>query len=421
MNAAMVDSIVRAVLYEGYILYPYRRGTKNQHRWTFGGLFPRAYREAIGHLEPCMAQTQCLLRGNDRTKLSVNVRFLQLIERTVRTPAGTQLDQIEVNGKRYQSWQEATERSVSLELVLRERKREAHFELPASEATEPLLDENQHHAANLVRTQRAIAGTANVNVEDLQEEVFKLTVRVQNQTPLDDPKSLGREQALLHSMASTHIVMSVTDGEFVSQIDPPEALKHLSAQCKNIGVWPVLVGEPGETDCLLASPIILYDYPQVAPESPGDLFDGTEIDEILSLRIMTLTDEEKRDVADLDERGAAMLQRTERLAREQLMRLHGTMRPPRSVQAVHVRNAELRVGDRVLLNPRGQADAFDLILRGKTATITAIEQDYENRIHLAVTVDDDPGADIGAAGQIGHRFYFGLNDVEPLVSQEAHA
>ena len=111
---------------------------------------------------------------------------------------------------------------------------------------------------------------------------------------------------------------------------PPDQISELAASCKNLGTWPVLVGEPGERDTLLSSPIILYDYPQIAPESVGDLFDGTEIDEILSLRIMTLTDEEKREMSQSDERARQMLERTETLPVEQLMKLHGVLRnlPP---------------------------------------------------------------------------------------------
>ena len=101
---------------------------------------------------------------------------------------------------------------------------------------------------------------------------------------------------------------------------PPQA-------CRNVGGWPVLVGEEGTRDTMLSSPIILYDYPQIAPESPGDLFDGTEIDEILTLRIMTLTDEEKRAAIGLDSRARDLLSRTENLSREQLYDLHGVMRP----------------------------------------------------------------------------------------------
>jgi hypothetical protein len=222
-------------------------------------------------------------------------------------------------------------------------------------------------------------------------------------------------------MASTHAILNISQGQFLSLIDPPPAEAELAKRCQNIGMWPVLVGDAGATDAMLASPIILYDYPQIAAESPGNLFDGTEIDEILSLRILTLSDEEKRNAATLDERGAAMLNRTQALARDQLMRLHGTMRQPPRLQTVHVGAAELRTGDHVRLRPRGRADAFDIILNGKTATIVAIEQDFENRIHLAVTVDDDPGADIGAAGKIGHRFFFGLDEIEPLRAPEEAA
>jgi len=81
----------------------------------------------------------------------------------------------------------------------------------------------------------------------------------------------------------------------------------------------------------LSSPIILYDYPQIAPESSGDLFDGTEIDEILSLRIMTLTDEEKREMRESDVRARQILERTESLPVDQLMKLHGVLRGLRAV------------------------------------------------------------------------------------------
>jgi hydrogenase maturation protease len=77
---------------------------------------------------------------------------------------------------------------------------------------------------------------------------------------------------------------------------------------------------------MLSSPIILYDYPQIAPESPGSLFDGTEIDEILSLRILTMTDEEKREMRQSDEYARQILERTESMPQEQFMKLHGAMR-----------------------------------------------------------------------------------------------
>src|SRR5262249_19580321 len=135
-----------------------------------------------------------------------------------------------------------------------------------------------------------------------------------------------RDAALMQSMVSTHLVLGIDAGEFVSLLEPPIELQPSAAECRNVGVWPVLVGDPGDHHTLLASPIILYDYPQIAPESAGDLFDGTEIDEILSLRIMTLTDEEKKEVRESDDRARQILERTEDMPAEQFMKLHGIVR-----------------------------------------------------------------------------------------------
>jgi hypothetical protein len=89
----------------------------------------------------------------------------------------------------------------------------------------------------------------------------------------------------------------------------------------------------------------------------------------------------------------------------------------RRVECIHVGPAEIRQGDRLRLRPRGRADILDLALAGMTATVEAIEQDYEGQVYLAVTVDDDPGKDLGALRQPGHRFFFRPDEVEPLVEQ----
>jgi len=86
----------------------------------------------------------------------------------------------------------------------------------------------------------------------------------------------------------------------------------------------------------------------------------------------------------------------------------------RRLECLHVGAAEVRPGDQVRLRPRGRSDIFDIALTGKTATVDAIEQDFEGRVYLAVTVDDDPGKDLGALRQPGHRFFFQPEDVEPL-------
>ncbi|HSU68688.1 MAG TPA: hypothetical protein VLJ39_17535, partial [Tepidisphaeraceae bacterium] len=151
--------------------------------------------------------------------------------------------------------------------------------------------------------------------------------------PLGTPA--GRDDALLRSLVSAHTRLGVRGREFVSLTDPPDDCRDAAASCRNVGVWPVLIGAGGDRDTVLASPIILPDYPQLAPESPGDLFDGTEIDEILSLRIMTLTEDEKRQAAATDDRVRAMLARTDALARDQLASLHGTIRSLTPVQPEH--------------------------------------------------------------------------------------
>src|SRR5439155_9346630 len=167
--------------------------------------------------------------------------------------------------------------------------------------------------------------------EQVEDDLFKVTVRIGNLTRCEVVGGRSRDDALLRSLVATHIVLGVGGGAFVSSIDPGERFRRAAAACRNLGMYPVLVGETGSRDLMLAAPIILYDYPQVAPESPGDYFDGTEIDEMLTLRIMTLTDEEKHAMAAVDDRADALLARTEALAREQLLGLHGTVRDLRPV------------------------------------------------------------------------------------------
>jgi hydrogenase maturation protease len=137
---------------------------------------------------------------------------------------------------------------------------------------------------------------------------------------------VSRDQALARSLVSAHTILEVRGGEFVSLVDPPEAYRSYAGACQNLGTWPVLVGEQGERDTMLSSPIILYDYPLIAPESPGDLFDGAEIDEILSLRILTMTEEEKREMRQSDDRARHILERTETLPEGHFAKLHGVLR-----------------------------------------------------------------------------------------------
>lgn len=353
MKTGLVEKIADAVLYEGYILYPYRpSAVKNQQRWNFGALCPESYSLAQGGTESWTMQTECLVQYTPATVLNVRVRFLHLLERqAAQLEAGCHSDlascgheqfgtssshykpvpSLEVNGRRVQTWQEAVERSVSVpglqldQLGLESQR--TSFSYPTSDSSEELLDEtNGMTAGVLVRRQQAIAGAIDVTAIRLAGDLLKIKLQILNLTALENAGENSRDAALLRSFVSTHTILNLDQGEFISLLDPPDRFREAAATCSNVGTYPVLVGDEGERDCMLSSPIILYDYPQIAPESAGNLYDGTEIDEILTLRIMTLTDEEKREMRDADDRGRQILERTEMLPAEQLMKMHGAMR-----------------------------------------------------------------------------------------------
>ncbi len=348
MNRARVDTIADAVLYEGYILYPYRPSVKNRQRWTFGGLYPEAWCQQQRAGDASGSQTECLVSGGPETTFEAVARFLHLTARQVGEisppladwPAGAEppsrpVETLRVGDRLFHTWQEAEGREVAFdEVTLGELSARPHgrpFTFPATRRFEPVRGASGEIVGVLAREQRAIEGIVEAGAVSVGAGLFRVTLRVDNRTPLPNDARPGRDEALLHSLVSTHAILGVQHGEFVSLLDPPECWRDAAAACRNVGTWPVLAGAEGRKDTMLSSPIILYDYPQVAPESPGDFFDGAEIDEMLTLRIMTMTDEEKQAMAAVDERAGALLARTEAMAREQLLGLHGTIRGLRPV------------------------------------------------------------------------------------------
>jgi hypothetical protein len=337
VNLQRAEKIANAVLYEGYMLYPYRpTSTKNRQRWNFGTLYPEQFDEVLGGHERCRMQTQCLLTAEPGAVLQVNARFLHLVERRVFAhevppqgdPAQVRpVQSLVVDGRVHESWEEGVERSVEasveIEQLLQAPVR-VLFSFPGSSEREALRESGGRVAGTVHRTQHSIDGGLELMAERLPEGVLRLTAQIVNQTPL--APATERATALLRSLLSAHTILGLGAGEFASLLDPPEHLREATAALHNIGTYPVLVGEAGEHDLLLSSPIILYDYPQVAPESAGDFFDGTEMDEMLTLRVLTMTDEEKREMAGADDRVRQLLERTEHTAREQLVRTHGVGR-----------------------------------------------------------------------------------------------
>ncbi len=242
MNLERVDQIAKAVLYEGYMLYPYRPSSvKNQQRWNFGVLYPQAYSEAQGGTDACSMQTECLVCGNADTKLEVRLRFLQLQLRLTQRSA-------EANSG-CDVWQEAVEGNVSVPIFSVEtalsRPIRHGFEFPAQSVVEP-EPAGEGPKSRVVRSQLAVRGELEITAQLVGENTFKIMAVVRNTSALDDPEA-SRENALLQSLVSTHTILGVEGGEFVSLLEPPAELQEQTAACQNVGAWPVLVGEPGIT------------------------------------------------------------------------------------------------------------------------------------------------------------------------------
>ena len=458
---AQARAVADAVLYEGYLLYPYRASArKNQARWQFGVLVPRPWSEA-GPGEPSACQTECLLEPEETSTLHVLVRFLQVQAKTVEEAdaGGTfrEVDALRVDGVELLPWDEGVEQEVTVEAPLArllQGELLVPFERPGGRRAEPVHDAAGRPAGRTVRRRWPLLGAVRLGAERLEGPygVVRLRARVENTSAWHDPAA-GRDVALRRSLVAAHTLLAVDQGAFVSLLDPPEWAKPAAAGCQNLNTWPVLVGEPDRRDAMLSSPIILYDHPAVAPESAGDLYDATEIDEILTLRTMVLTDAEKREARATDERAAAILDRVDAMPPELLERLHGAVRylgavegrpdtAPAASAAAAPRGAEpglvpwwdpgadttvspgtdsvvvagvaVAKGSRVRLRPGlRRADAQDIFLQGRSATVEAVFLDVDGNRHLAVTLDDDPAA---AELQRWHgRFlYFSPDEVEPL-------
>jgi hypothetical protein len=313
MNFDGAEKIAAAILYEGYILYPYRpTAIKNRQRWNFGTLYPRVYAEAQRPQEPFRLVAECIAVADAKANLDVRISFLQLVP-TQNTDELTDPSL---------AWDEAVERTSE------------HSNLHLSDlVTSPLsrtlsLGEDQDLQLEL-----------SIGAEMLQDGVCKLRLELQNASPLPSGAGAKRDEALPLSFVSAHLLLGISGGEFVSLLDPEPAYREAVAACCNTGVFPVLVGEEPDRpvpacrgSMMFCSPIILYDYPKIAPESEGDFFDGTEMDEMLTLRVLTLTDAEKQEMRNGDPRARKILERTEGLTSDALLKAHGVIRGLREIR-----------------------------------------------------------------------------------------
>jgi hypothetical protein len=444
-----VRRIADAVLYEGYILYPYRASAqKNRSRWQFGVVMAPGY-AAVDPSESSFTRTECVLEHSGQPVVQIILRFLQVQRRnTEATRPGAP------------AWDEAMEREIEFtlgpaELLGPGMVRE--FSVPGGVDREPLAGDESEFA---VRRQQPLAGAVSVSTTPVPGpwRAVRLRVLVENRTaalpisgPTSGPVPALRDEALPTALVAAHVIVTVNGGQFISMTDPPEWAKQAVAECENVGCWPVLADPDGGRQVLLSSPIILYDHPELAPESPGELYDGTEIDEILTLRTLALSDEEKLEARATDPRAAALIDRVESMDAQAMERLHGTIRLPRSgalrpgaggpdasgmgrpadydpavpwwdpeadasvspdTDSVLIGGRAVARGSLVRLRPGARrADAQDMFLAGRIAEVQAVLLDVEDQPYLAVALTDHPDPDLSVAH--GRFLYFMPDEVEP--------
>jgi hypothetical protein len=353
-----LERLVDSLLYEGYALYPYTpSATKNATPTPFGIVYPPAYAAGSSATFDHLV-LEGMLDGGGR--VSAEVRFL--------APAG----------ERHQ----ATAQHVAL----------------AGPGEEEVA-----------------VGGLRIGVRlDVGERV---ALRVENRT--EAPADLDRAGALRHSLLSTHPILHVAGGRFVSPLECATA---------SVNTWPVLATP--EDDVLLGAAIVLPDHPQIAPESRGSLFDGTEIEEALLLHVQALSDGERAAIEEQDPTVRDMVARAAAATPEDVLALHGrvtvrdpvTTEPPKPSAAVRDPSAgeavvehegvTYRRGGKLLLRPGPEAALEARMVQGRTATIERIFVDYDGKVHLGVTVDDVPGQEI--MRETGRFLFFFPPEVEVL-------
>jgi hypothetical protein len=450
--------VADAILFEGYILYPYRStSAKNQLRWQFGMLGPVGAVEAGVGEEPGM-RTTLLVEPEVDADISVDLtlRFLHPQFRAVERAAGSGFEPVEalaIGDARWVPWHEAVVCEVPLPGISSDTV--IPIEIAGGEDVELL-----RRAGRLVRTREPLSGQVRVSWRqpDADRPLVAVDVEVVNVGRWDQSdadrvhRTAARDLAARVSFAGAHVVARIHGGCFLSLTDPPAWASDAAAASEQHRCWPVLLGaEGGPDDLVLVSPIILADRPAVAPESAGDFFDATEIDEMLALRVRTLTDDEKAQARGTDPRAAEIVDRCDTMTDATLAALHGVVHDPADrfdqpdrfdvsgtpdppsvfdqpdtpwwdpeadasvapdTDSVVVAGVPVGKGSSVRLRPLRRADAQDMFLAGQTATVAAVLNDVDGATHVAVTLDADPGNDLHA--WYGRYHYFAPEELEPL-------
>ncbi len=457
--------VADAVLYEGYVLYPYRASAqKNQLRWQFGVLTPRDHALSCGSERSSM-RSEVIVDPGDQPMLTVRIRCLQVQHRDVEASSDegvtfAPVSSLHVGANLVVPWDEAVEHEIDVAalalLPLAEAAKEHSFTLDAGDSVEVLRGSVGETIGRAIRRCEHVAGVVRITTSwaDGDGALLKVSITIENTTDWHETGA-DRETAMLRSLIAVHTLLAVDDGSFVSLLEPEPFAEQAVAGCTSDGTFPVLIGNEGNGGVMLSSPIILYDFPAIAPESAGDFCDATEIDEILALRVLTLTDEEKAEARGTDPRAAAIIDRCDEMPDEIWSRLHGALRslsPAGPAPAMfdleaadsadagdvdlaspsvpwwdpgtdaafdpftdtmRIGGAEVTCGTRVRLSPSRRADAHDLFYRGQLATVKGVFNDVDGNQHVAVVLEDDPASDM--LEWQGRFLYFHPEEIEVLT------
>lgn len=375
-----LDQLVDSLLFEGYALYPYTPGaTKNATPTPFGIVYPPVYAEtlssAFDHLDLI-----CTVFAPADAVLRAEVQFLVS------------------GGERHQAQQQRLELPAGMvgALAVDAAEKQARIEPPDGP---PLI----------VWTQ--------LSARLLEEHSYELTFRIENRTVVSS--GLDRAGALHRSLLSTHPILRVNGGRFLSPLD---------RAYDSVNTFPVLATP--DDDAIVGAAFVLPDHPQIAPESKGSLFDSTEIEEALLLHVQVLSDEERGEIAEQDPAVAEMITRAAAATPDDILTLHGrvTLRDPETNEppteppglldpnvgeaVADVDGKTFRPGTKVVIRPAPDADLHARMLDGRTATIERIMTAYDGKTHLGVTIDDDPGQDL--MRETGRLLYFFAPELEVI-------
>jgi hypothetical protein len=382
-SASPLEQLVDSLLYEGYALYPYTPGaTKNATPTPFGIVYPPVYADALAsafdHVE-----LRCVLEAPADAVLSAEVRFLA------------------AGGERHQAQARRVEIAGAMVGALTAVPAEKQARVDGEPGAPPLVVGLSLGAARL------------------DDGDYEVVLRVENRSLVSS--GLDRAGALARSLLSTHPILRVTGGRFISPLERGAG---------SVNTFPVLA-TPAD-DAVLGAAIVLPDHPQIAPESRGGLFDSTEIEEALLLHVHALSDAEREEIERQDPAVREMVRRAAASTPEDIIALHGrvTLRDPQTdeppseppglvdprvgEEVAEVDGVTFRRGGKVLIKPGPDADLQARMLDGRTATIERIFTDYGGKTHLGVTIDDDPGQDL--MRDTGRYLFFFGPEVEVVES-----